>query len=60
MQIMLMNISEVDGEIEYLIVQKETKFTGSGKLGLKSSLKLNDLCLSFMTCSSTMWEIYVD
>ena len=34
MQIMFININEGDGKIEYLLVPKGLKFTGSGKLGL--------------------------
>ena len=35
---MFMNTDEVDSKIEYLIVPKGTKFTGSGKLGLSTNV----------------------
>ena len=34
----LMNIKEVDGKIEYLIIPKGTKFVGSDKLELRAML----------------------
>ena len=38
MQIMLMRLMS---KLEYLMMQKGTKFTGSGKLGLKAHAQIN-------------------
>ena len=48
MQVMLMGLMSKG---EYLIVPKETKFTGSGKLGLKSYL----LCMLYCKCYKPMF-----
>ena len=49
MQIMLMNINEVDGKIENLIVPKEPEFTGLGKLVLFKK------CMSFARPSQVIF-----
>ena len=45
MQVMLMRLMSKG---KYLIVQKGTKFMGSGKLGLKSSLTIHETKLQII------------